>query len=118
MALSLEFTQVSDCWVKAPIEGRNCAMNFIRRWRHGPEKDQEQLLVRLWTMNSMNADADRQFTRLASKLAFDAKAELKPSLKYLSGVEIEEAVSEAAYDNQIAHNLRKHMNDGRRDRQD
>ena len=93
-------------------------MNFIRRWRHGPEKDQEQLLVRLWTMNSMNADADRQFTRLASKLAFDAKAELKPSLKYLSGVEIEKAVSEAAYDNQIAHNLRKHMNDGRRDRQD
>jgi hypothetical protein len=91
-------------------------MNFIRRWRHGPEKDQEQLLVRLWTMNSMNADADGQLTRPASKLAFDARVELKPSLKYLSGSEIEITVAEAAYDNQIAHNLRKHMKDGRRDR--
>jgi len=91
-------------------------MNFIRRWRHGPEKDQEQLLVRLWTMNSMNADADGQLTRPAAKLAFDAKAELKPSFKFLSGLEIEEAVTEAAYENQIAHNFRKHMNDGRRDR--
>ncbi len=91
-------------------------MNFIRRWRHGPEKGQEQLLVRLWTMNSMNADADGQLTRPASKLAFDAKAELKPSLKYLSASEIENTVAEAAYDNQIAHNFRKHMKDGRRDR--
>jgi hypothetical protein len=31
-------------------------------------------------------------------------------------LEIEKAVAEAAYDNQIAHNFRKHMNDGRRDR--
>ena len=91
-------------------------MNFIRRWRHGSERHQEQLLVRLWTMNSMNADADGQLTRLASRLAFDARAELKPSLKYLSGAEIEEAVTQAAYDNQIAHRLRKHLNDGRRDR--
>jgi hypothetical protein len=91
-------------------------MNFIRRWRHGPEKGQEQLLVRLWTMNSMNADADGQLTRPASKLAFDAQAELKPSLKYLSASEIENTVAEAAYENQIAHHFRKHMNDGRRDR--
>jgi len=91
-------------------------MNLIRRWRHGPERDQEQLLVRLWTMNSMNADANGQLTRPASKLAFDATTELKPSLKYLSGPEIEKTVTEAAYDNQIAHNLRKHINDGRRDR--
>jgi hypothetical protein len=91
-------------------------MNFIRRWRHGPERDQEQLLVRLWTMNSMNADADGQLTRPASSLAFDARAELKPSLKFLSGAEIEKTVAEAAYDNQIAHNFRKHMNDGRRGR--
>jgi hypothetical protein len=97
------------------MEGRNCAMNFIRRWRHLPERDQEQLLVRLWTMNSMNADADGQLTRPASRLVFDAKAELKPSLKYLSGLEIEKTVTEAAYDNQIAHNLRKHLKDGRRD---
>jgi hypothetical protein len=90
-------------------------MNFIRRWRRDAERDQEQLLVRLWTMNSMNADADRQLTRLASKLAFDARTELKPSLKYLSGPEIEQTVAEVAYENQIAHNFRKHMNDGHRD---
>jgi hypothetical protein len=47
---------------------------------------------------------------------FDAKAELRPTLKYLSGVEIEETVTQAACDNQIAHNFRKHLNDGRRDR--
>lgn len=90
-------------------------MSFLRRWRHGPERDQEQLLVRLWTMNSMNADADHQFTRPAAKLIFDAKAELKASLKYLSGPEIEETVTQAACDNQIAHRFRKHMKDGRRD---
>lgn len=90
-------------------------MNLLRRWRHGAERHQEQLLVRLWTMNSMNADAESQLTRLASKLVFDAKKELKPSLKYLSGSEIEQTVSQAAYDNQIAHNLRKHLKDGRRD---
>jgi hypothetical protein len=88
-------------------------MNFIRRWQHRPEKGQEQLLVRLWTMNSMNADADDQLTRTASKLAFDAKVELKPSLKFLSSSEIEETVTEAACANQIAHRLRKHLNDGR-----
>jgi hypothetical protein len=88
-------------------------MNFIRRWRHGPERDQEHLLVRLWTTNSMNADADGQLTRPASKLAFDARVELKPSLKYLSGSEIERTATEAACDNQIVHRLRKHMRDGR-----
>ena len=91
-------------------------MNFIKRWRHRPEKDQEQLLVRLWTMNSMNADADGQLTRQPSKLAFDARTELKPSLKYLSGVEIEQTVAEAAYENQVAYNFRKHLNDGRPNR--
>ena len=90
-------------------------MNFIRKWQHNPERDQEQLLVRLWTMNSMNADADGQLTRPTSKLAFDATAELKPSFKYLTGSEIEKTVTEAAYDNQIAHNFRKHMKDGQRD---
>ena len=114
MVLNLEFAQVRSR--RFSVKRRtNCAMNFIRRWRHGPERDQEQLLVRLWTMNSMNADADGQLTRPASRLAFDARAELKPSLKFLSGAEIEKAVTEAAYDNQIAHNFRKHMNDGRRD---
>ncbi len=91
-------------------------MNFIRRWQHRPEKGQEQLLVRLWTMNSMNADADDQLTRTASKLAFDAKVELKPSLKYLSSSEIEETVTEAACANQIAQRLRKHLRDGRHGR--
>jgi hypothetical protein len=62
-------------------------MNFIRRWRHSAERDQEQLLVRLWTMNSMNADADGQLTRPASRLACDAQSELISSLKYLSSSE-------------------------------
>jgi len=91
-------------------------MNFIKRWRHGPERDQEQLLVRLWTINSMNADDNPQ----ASALAFDAKTDLKPTLKYLSGSEvdrtIERTVSEAAYTNQVLHNLRKHMKHGRLER--
>jgi hypothetical protein len=90
-------------------------MNFIRRWRHSAERDQEQLLVRLWTMNSMNADADGQLTRPTSRLAIEAQAELIPSFKYLSGSEIEETVTQAACDNQIAQRLRKHLNDGRRD---
>jgi hypothetical protein len=88
-------------------------MNFIKRWRHGPERNQEQLLVRLWTMNSMNAEDNPQ----ASRLRVEAKAELKPSLKYLSGSEvdrtIERTVTEAAYTNQLLHNLRKHMKHGR-----
>ena len=91
-------------------------MNFLRRWRHRPEKGQEQLLVRLWTMNSMNADAEDQLTRTASKLAFDAKVELKASLKYLSSAEIEDEVTDAACANLISYRLRKHMNDGRRGR--
>jgi hypothetical protein len=91
-------------------------MNFIRRWRHSAERDQEQLLVRLWTMNSMNADADGQLTRPASRLACDAQSELVSSLKYLSSSEIEETVTQAACDNQIAHRFRRHLNDGRRER--
>ena len=66
-------------------------------------------------MNSMNADADGQLSRPAAKLVFDATSELKSSLKYLSGPEIEKTVTDVAYENQIAYNLRKHLNDGRRD---
>jgi hypothetical protein len=88
-------------------------MNFLRRWRHGPERDQEQLLVRLWTMNSMDADDNPQ----TSRLTFDAKAELKSSLKYLSGSEIDRTinrtVTETAYSHQLLHNLRKQINHGR-----
>jgi len=90
-------------------------MNFIRRWRHGPEREQEQLLVRLWTLNNMNTDA---YPR-ASALTFDARKELKPSLKYLSGPEvdrtIERTVSEAAYAQQFVHNLRKHIRHAHRE---
>src|SRR6266481_948669 len=93
MALNLEFTPVTAACFSVK-RGTRCAMNFIRRWRHGPEKGQEQLLVRLWTMNSMNADADGQLTRPTSKLAFDATAELKPSFKYLTGSEIEKTVND------------------------
>ena len=53
-------------------------MNFIKRWRHRPEKDQEQLLVRLWTMNSMNADADGQLKGL---LIFSGKRVLPAAFK-------------------------------------
>ena len=48
-------------------------MNFIRRWRHGAEREQEQLLVRLWTVNTLNADDNPQVAKLAS----DARVELK-----------------------------------------
>jgi hypothetical protein len=85
-------------------------MNFISRWRHRTERDQEQLLVRLWTINSMNAD---DFKPAASRLTFDAKRELRPSLKYLSGPEIEKTVTEAAKDHQFVVHLRKHMKYGR-----
>ena len=88
-------------------------MNFIRRWRFASERQQEQLLVRLWTINNMNADADDQLARPASKLAFDANAELRSSLKHLSGSEVESAVAQAAHDNQIACRFRKHLRDGR-----
>ena len=88
-------------------------MNFLRRWRHGPERDQEQLLVRLWTMNSMDADDNPQ----ASRLTFDAKAQLKSSLKYLSGSEIERTIdrtlTETAYSHQFLNNLRKQISHGR-----
>ena len=69
-----------------------------------------------FTMNSMNADADGQLTRPASRLACDAQSELISSLKYLSSSEIEETVTQAACDNQIAHRFRRHLNDGRRER--
>ena len=90
-------------------------MNLFKRWRNGPERAQEQLLVRLWALNTMNADTSGQFARTPSKLAIDAQAELKTSLKYMSRTEIEETVTQAACDNLIAFNFRKHLNDGRRD---
>jgi hypothetical protein len=77
-------------------------MIFIRRWRHGPEREQEQLLVRLWTLNNMNADSYHQ----ASALSFDARTELNPSLKYLS---------EAAYAQQLVHNLRRQIRHSHRE---
>lgn len=84
-------------------------MNFIRRWRHGAERDQEQLLVRLWTLNHLNSDDYMGAVRLAA----DAKNELKLSLKHLSGVEvertIERTVAEAEYRERCVYNLRKHI---------
>jgi hypothetical protein len=91
-------------------------MIFVRRWRHGPEREQEQFLVRLWTLNNMNADSYHQ----ASALSFDARTELKPSLKYLSEPEvdrtIERTVSEAAYGQQLVRNLRRQIRHSHRER--
>ena len=90
-------------------------MNFIRRWRHGAERDQEQLLVRLWTLNNLNGENCPR----ASALAVDARKELKPSLKYLSGAEvdrtIERTVSETAYAQQVVHNLRRQIRHAHRE---
>jgi hypothetical protein len=90
-------------------------MIFVRRWQHGPEREQEQLLVRLWTLNNMNADSYHQ----ASVLSFDARTELKPSLKYLSEPEvdrtIERTVSEAAYGQQLVRNLRRQIRHSHRE---
>ena len=88
-------------------------MNFINRWRHGTERTQERLLVRLWTINSMDADDHPQ----ASKLALAARAELRASLKYLSGPEIESTIAstleEKSYQHQVLHNLRRQIHHGR-----
>jgi len=88
-------------------------MNFINKWRHGAERNQERLLVRLWTINSMDADDHPQ----ASKLALAARAELRTSLKYLSGPEIEltiqSTLAEKAYQHQVLHNLRRQIHHGR-----
>lgn len=87
-------------------------MNFIRRWRHKSERDQEQLLVRLWTINSINAE---DYGRPGSKLTFDATRELRPTLKYLSAPEIERTVTEAASELEVIAHLRRHMKHGRSD---
>jgi hypothetical protein len=88
-------------------------MNFINRWRHLAERNQEQLLVRLWTINSMDSDDQPQ----ANKLALAAKVELRSSLKYLTGGEIESTVrstlAEKAYQHQVLHNLRRQIHHGR-----
>ena len=93
-------------------------MNFIRRWRHGAERHQEQMLVRLWTINSLNVDDNPQAIQLTPKLALAAKTELKSSLKYLSASEvestIEQTVSERAYQHQVVTNLRRQLNHNRR----
>src|SRR5215475_15380489 len=54
-----------------------CPMNFIRRWRYGAERHQEQLLVKLWTINTLDADDHTQSAQLTPKLALAAKHELK-----------------------------------------
>ena len=88
-------------------------MNFIRRWRHVAEREQEQLLVRLWTLNNMNADESAH----SRALALEAKRELRLSLKYLSGPEvdrsIERTVSESAYAQQCVNNLRRQIRHAR-----
>jgi len=96
-------------------------MNFIRRWRHGAERNQEQLLVKLWTINTLDNE-DHSFdatqpARLTPKLALAATSELRSSLKYLSPSEVEQTiastVSENAYNHQVLHNLRRQLNHNR-----
>jgi hypothetical protein len=88
-------------------------MNFINRWRHGAERNQERLLVRLWTINSMDADDHPQ----AATLARAARTELRSSLKYLSGPEIERTIestlAEKTYQHQVLQNLRRQIHHGR-----
>jgi len=99
--------------LRPQAESENERMNFIRRWRHGAERQQEQLLVKLWTINTMDADDHPQ----AAKLTIAAKSELKSSLKYLSGSEIERTIeatmSESAYLHQMRQNLRRQIHHGR-----
>lgn len=84
-------------------------MNFFQRWRHGVEREQEQLLVRLWTMNTLDNDANPQ----PARLTLQAQKELKYSLKYLSIPEIERTiertVTESAYNHRVLHNLRRQI---------
>jgi hypothetical protein len=92
-------------------------MNFIRRWRHGAERQHEQLLVKLWTINTMDADDTLHGPPQPAKLALAAKTELRSSLKYLSTSEVENTiastVSESAYQQQVLHNLRRQINHNR-----
>ena len=96
-------------------------MNFIRRWRHGAERHQEQLLVKLWTINTLETEDHTQDAhqpgRLTPKLALAATSELRSSLKYLSTTEVEQTVastvSENAYHHQVLHNLRRQLNHNR-----
>jgi hypothetical protein len=92
-------------------------MNFIRRWRHGAERHQEQLLVKLWTINTMDADEDLRGVPQPAKLALEAKSELRSSLKYLSSSELERtvasAVSESTYNQLVLQNLRRQLNHNR-----
>jgi hypothetical protein len=93
-------------------------MNFIRRWRHGAERHQEQLLVKLWTINTLDADEHTQTAQLTPKLALAAKHELKSSLKYLSASEVEftiqQTVSEKAYHHDVVSNLRRQLSHSRK----
>jgi len=93
-------------------------MNFIRRWRYGAERHQEQLLVKLWTINTLDADDHTQSAQLTPKLALAAKHELKSSLKYLSAAEVEstilQTVSEKAYQHDVVTNLRRQLNHNRK----
>ena len=95
-------------------------MNFIRRWRHGAERHQEQLLVKLWTINSLEADEHTQTAQLTPKLALAARRELKSSLKYLSASEvestIEQTVLEKSYHHEVLNNLRRQLNHNRNGR--
>jgi hypothetical protein len=104
------------CGFRLQGEGRKRTMNFLRRWRHGSERNQERLLVRLWTINTLDVDDNPQ----TSKLAFAASAELKSSLKYLSGSEIESTIhrtiTETAYQHRFMRNLKKQIIHGRPER--
>jgi hypothetical protein len=81
-------------------------MNFIRRWRYGAERHQEQLLVKLWTINTLDADDHTQSAQLTPKLALAAKHELKST--------IQQTVSEKAYQHDVVSNLRRQLSHNRK----
>jgi hypothetical protein len=86
------------------------------RWFHRAEIEQELLLVRLWTFNTLEA-AEPENEPQISALAATAQAELRASVKYLTHEEIvrtiTDVVAATAYDREVRRRLRRHIQHGR-----
>jgi hypothetical protein len=91
-------------------------MNSILRWFHRAEIEQELLLVRHWTFNTLEA-AEPENEPQISALAATAQAELRASVKYLTHEEIvrtiADVVAATAYDREVRRRLRRHIQHGR-----
>jgi hypothetical protein len=81
-------------------------MNFLSRWLHRSEIEQEQMLVRLWTVNSLDSGDDPRLMELVA----EARSDLKSNLKHLSTEEIQQIIAavmvETAHSREVRRKLR------------